>query len=174
MYSKLYECMIAKDGDQGERLKAVVKAFARRLCTEFKLDEDEVSILRLTSDGGSLGYVIPDKLEKVAAIPINSNRSTTAWAARNKQGRILNIINIPRSTSVFQAVRLEDITNPIQKLMVAPIISHDQLIGVIQISRKGPTLDSAGPDFVPEDLDRLVKVAKDFADILIRLDHVPA
>lgn len=152
------------------KLKSLVQTFASRLRSDFKLNEDEVAILRVTSDGGSLCYMVPEKLEDIAAIPLNSNRSTTAWTARNKQGRILNIINVPRSTSVFQTIRLEDVANPIQKLMVAPIMISDQVIGVVQISRKGPTLESAGPDFTNQDLEQLCRLATDFAKTVLRLN----
>ena len=49
---------------------------------------------------------------------------------------------------------------PIQKIMSAPIVDEEgDVLGVIQISRKGPAPISAGPDFTIDDLHRLEKAA---------------
>ena len=44
--------------------------------------------------------------------------------------------------------------------MSAPIVDEEgDVLGVIQISRKGPAPTSAGPDFTIDDLHRLEKAA---------------
>ena len=43
----------------------------------------------------------------------------------------------------------------IQKLMSAPVISMNKVLGVIQICRKGLTGPAAGPDFSQADLQKL-------------------
>jgi hypothetical protein len=47
----------------------------------------------------------------------------------------------------------------IQKLMTVPVLVEGKVAGIIQVSRKGPTLVGAGPDFVSADLQRLVGLA---------------
>jgi len=49
----------------------------------------------------------------------------------------------------------------IQKLMSAPILAPGgEVIGVIQISRKAPRPAAAGPDFTPDDLEKLESIAQ--------------
>ena len=49
----------------------------------------------------------------------------------------------------------------IQKLMSAPVLTADgEVIGVIQVSRKAPRPDAAGPDFTAEDLRTLETVGR--------------
>ena len=49
----------------------------------------------------------------------------------------------------------------IQKLMSAPVLtSNGEVIGVIQVSRKAPRPDAAGPDFTTEDLRKLEAVGR--------------
>ena len=43
----------------------------------------------------------------------------------------------------------------IQKMMSVPMMNEGKVCGVIQISRKGFDVASAGPDFTNEDLQRL-------------------
>jgi hypothetical protein len=47
----------------------------------------------------------------------------------------------------------------IQKLMSAPVVAAGRVVGVIQVSRKGPNLIDSGPDFAGADLQRLVGMA---------------
>src|SRR5258707_11044572 len=66
----------------------------------------------------------------------------------------------PRSTlfpyttlfrSVFEGVKLAaESAELIQKIISAPILSGDRVVGVIQISRKGANSKAAGPDFTSE------------------------
>ncbi len=55
---------------------------------------------------------------------------------------------------------LAEMPDPIQKLMSAPIISEDEnVLGVMQVCRKGMTPGIAGIDFTEEDLALLVIAA---------------
>ncbi|MFZ0998948.1 MAG: GAF domain-containing protein, partial [Candidatus Sulfotelmatobacter sp.] len=57
----------------------------------------------------------------------------------------------------------------IQKLMSAPVLDRSgEVIGVIQISRKAPRLEAAGPDFTPEDLQKLEAVARFVGTLLVK------
>ena len=46
-----------------------------------------------------------------------------------------------------------------QKLMSAPEVGPNGTLGVLQISRKGTSAPSSGPDFTPADLQKLVAAA---------------
>jgi hypothetical protein len=50
--------------------------------------------------------------------------------------------------------------------MSAPVIAEGKLVGVIQVSRKGKTLATAGPDFTPKDLTDLVAIGQQVGRLL--------
>jgi hypothetical protein len=57
----------------------------------------------------------------------------------------------------------------IQKLLAVPLRGPaTALMGVLEISRRGKTPDEAGPDFLPEDLHRLERLAAAAAEALPR------
>ncbi|MGB6811990.1 MAG: GAF domain-containing protein, partial [Candidatus Sulfotelmatobacter sp.] len=50
----------------------------------------------------------------------------------------------------------------------APVLAKNgEVIGVIQISRKAPRLEAAGPDFTPEDLRKLEAVARFVGTLMV-------
>lgn len=71
---------------------------------------------------------------------------------------------------MFEVVKLADAKNEvdvIQKLMTAPVTaSDDQVVGVIQVSRKAKYLPEAGPDFTPEDLKKLEAIATSIGKLM--------
>jgi hypothetical protein len=71
-----------------------------------------------------------------------------------------------RHASVFEGIKLADSNGeektptPIQKLMSVPVFGdHQNVLAVVQISRKGKDAVAAGPDFSQEDLHRLEEAA---------------
>ncbi len=46
----------------------------------------------------------------------------------------------------------------IHKIMSAPIVVENKVVGVVQISRKGRTAGEAGPDFTPQNLRDLISI----------------
>ncbi len=49
----------------------------------------------------------------------------------------------------------------IQKMMSAPVLAgNEEVLGVIQVSRKAPRPAAAGPDFTAEDLRKLEAVGR--------------
>ena len=64
---------------------------------------------------------------------------------------------------MFEVVKLgeaDDSNEVIQKLMSAPVLSpSEKVLGVIQVCRKAKSAAAAGPDFTPQDLQRLKSAA---------------
>jgi len=52
----------------------------------------------------------------------------------------------------------------IQKILSAPIVRDNRVIGVVQLCRKGTSPTNAGPDFAASDLNEL----KNLGDLLAR------
>ena len=141
---------------------------ANELAKVFGVKTTEVGILRV--DKTNLIFVYPPKLHNVGSIPLNTTGSVAARTATSKRAEVINNFAQTKHTSVFEAVELESKTKEIgkehdhtlhmiQKLMSVPVVSGTGTVGVIQVSRKGPSAPAAGPDFSAQDLQKLVAVA---------------
>ena len=153
-----------------DRLQALSKPnldTPEKVCAElanlFGVRRDEVALLRL--QGRMLHFVFPAELRAAGAIPLSSS-AVAARTATTRKSEVFNSFVRVKHSSVFEMVKLgsqETAPDPevrvIQKLMTAPVVgAKDAVVGVVQISRKGPTLASAGPDFTLDEL-QLLEVA---------------
>jgi len=127
----------------------------------FQVKATEVALLELR--GKLLHFLFPEELRTAGAIPVSSS-AVAARTANEKKSEIFNSFAQINHFSVFELVKLGDSgldSQVIQKLMSAPVLdSSDGVLGVIQISRKGPRPAIAGPDFTPADLLKLESVAR--------------
>jgi hypothetical protein len=125
----------------------------------FRVRETEVALLELC--GTLLNFVYPAELKTAGAIPLSSS-AVAARTARTREAELSNGFTQVKHFSIFELVKLGDTgldAQVIQKMMSAPVVARDgKVIGVIQISRKAPRLEAAGPDFTPEDLEKLQAV----------------
>jgi hypothetical protein len=127
----------------------------------FRVSHTEVALLELS--GTMLNFLYPAELKTAGAIPLSSS-AVAARTARSKQAELFNGFAEVKHFSIFELVKLgatglDD--QVIQKLMSAPVLArHEEVIGVIQVSRKAPRPAAAGPDFAVEDLRKLESVAE--------------
>jgi len=127
-----------------------------RVAKLFGVKEDEVAIMELAPSGRTLRFVMPEKLRQVGSIPLSSNTALASRTARERRSDIINNFSSARHASVFEAVPLgRHPDEAIQKIMSAPILREDAVIGVAQICRKGASPMTAGPDFNSRDLSEL-------------------
>jgi hypothetical protein len=135
----------------------------------FKVRATEVALLELT--GTLLNFVYPAELQTAGAIPVSSS-AVAARTARTKEAELSNGFAEVKHFSVFELVKLGDTgldAQVIQKLMSAPILNREgKVIGVIQVSRKAPRLEAAGPDFTPEDLRKLESVGRTVGTLIAK------
>ena len=126
----------------------------------FQVRESEVALLEL--NGRLLNFIYPAELKTLGAIPLASS-SVAARTARTKQSEFFNGFAQVNHFSVFELVKLGETgldAQVIQKLMSAPVLAgNGEVIGVIQISRKAPRPEAAGPDFTLDHLRKLELVA---------------
>ncbi len=135
-----------------ESLERVATAIA----AVFRLKPDEVAILELLPPGKLLRFVLPEKLRAVGSIPLTSNTALAARTARESRSDIVNNFTSFRHASVFEGVPLgRRYDESIQKMMSAPIVHENRVIGVVQLCHKGISPVDAGPDFTPIDLAQL-------------------
>jgi GAF domain len=145
-----------------DSLERVAKAIA----SIFHLKTDEVAILEILPPGRLLRFVLPDKLRAVGTIPLSSSSALAARTVRSRRAEVVN--NFPgfRHATVFEAVPLgRRHDEPIQKIVSAPILNDNRVIGVVQLCRKGSSSTDAGPDFTAGDLAEL----KGLGNFLTRL-----
>ena len=112
----------------------------------------------------------PARTEKRGIIPLTSNSALAARTARDSRPEINNNFSAVRHATVFEGVKAGTTTGEsIQKIISAPMLFEGKVVGVIQISRKGGSLVSAGPDFTPEQLGRVLAICKPLGKLVSRL-----
>ena len=135
----------------------------------FHVKETEVALLELR--GKLLHFLFPEELRTAGAIPLSSS-AVAARTAQTKKAEIFNSFTQVKHFSIFELVKLGNSgldAQVIQKLMSAPILTKTrEVLGVIQISRKGPRPATAGPDFTPADLQKLESVAQWVAKLMAK------
>jgi len=153
------------DGGETIRLNRALELISKN----FGVQQHEVAILGLTTDERSLRFLAPDNLRIVGQIPLSSTNSLAARTVREKRPELVNHFTVVPHASVFEAVPIADELrgDPIQKIMSAPIISGNQVIGVVQVSRKGKTLVEAGADFTHTQLRELKTIADALAPCIL-------
>ena len=140
---------------------AGLASIAEGVVKNFQVGQDEVAILGVDQTGKFLRFLVPEKLQGIGKIPLTSTSSLAARTAREKRADLINRFTAVPHASVFEAVPLrEERGDPIQKIMSAPVLFDGKVLGVIQVSRKGKSTASAGPDFTPQDLRELVGAAE--------------
>jgi GAF domain-containing protein len=138
---------------------ATLNKLAEQVSKSFSVKSDEVALLALVQQDKFLRFVVPEKLQQVGNLPMTSTNSLAVRTAREKRPEIINNFTTARHPTVFEAVPLgQERGDPIQKIMSAPLVAENKVVGVIQVSRKGKTLGAAGPDFGPKELTNLVAV----------------
>jgi GAF domain-containing protein len=135
-----------------EECAKVAEAIAHR----FSVDPDEVAILALSPKKKTLRFIVPEKLAPVGTIPLTSTSALAARTARERKPEIVNNFSSARHASVFEGVPLgRRQGETIQKIMSAPILDGNEVLGVIQISRKGHSSTDSGPDFTHNEIIEL-------------------
>ena len=130
-----------------------LEKMARTLAKLFRVNADEVAVLKLDLKHKRLKFVIPEKFTPVGTIPLTSTTALAARTARERKPELVNNFSTARHANVFEAVPLgRDPTELIQKIMSAPIHDGNRVHGVVQISRKARSAAKAGADFAQKDL----------------------
>jgi len=148
---------------------------AAQIALPFGAKKDEVAILRVSPDTKMLRFLYPIKLTKIGTIPLTTAHSLAAKNIRDKRGEIVNNFSVYKHPTVFEAVDLseQEKAAPIQKIMSTAMIADGNVVGVIQISRKGRGGDPIGPDFTQRDLAELTTVGAILGKYLATLPFAP-
>jgi hypothetical protein len=155
-------------GDADGTSPIVWSSVAERIAKSLGVKADEVGILGLSAKWRHLHFLAPEALKNVGFIPLTSNSAMAARTARESRPEIDNNFANARHATVFEGVKIGtgEPGDAIQKIISAPILVASKVIGVIQISRKGSNSATAGPDFTPGDLGKVLALSKPLGKLL--------
>jgi hypothetical protein len=141
---------------------------AERIARNLNVKTEEVGILGLSNKWRHLYFLFPEALRNVGFIPLTSNSALAARTVRESRPEINNNFATARHATVFEGVKTSgvDAGEAIQKIISAPILAGDKVIGVIQVSRKGPNAANAGADFTAADLGKVLALCKPLGKLL--------
>jgi hypothetical protein len=137
-----------------------------KLAQILRVRRNEVALLR--QEKGSLRFIYPAELRSAGVLPL-SGSAVAARTATTRTSLLSNTFMQVKHASLFEAVKLgavdeEDRSQdqmPIQKIMSVPVVgSEGNVMGVVQVSRKGLDVSVAGTDFTGEDLKHLEQAAE--------------
>jgi hypothetical protein len=142
---------------------------AEGIAKNLSVRTDEVAILGVSNRWRHLYFIVPEALKNVGFIPLSSKSALAARTVRESRPEIINDFTSVKHASVFEGVKFAPESGEvIQKIISAPILSGDRVLGVIQISRKGANAKLAGPDFISGDLGKVLALCKPLAKLLQR------
>ncbi len=137
-----------------------------KLAQALHVRRSEVALLRL--EKGSLRFIFPPELRSAGVLPLTGS-AVAARTAATRTPLLSNAFTRVKHVSLFEAVKLEageeedrsQQQMPIQKIMSVPVVrARGDVMGVVQVSRKGLDASLAGTDFTGEDLKQLERAAE--------------
>ena len=174
--------IMSSTGNQGSAAKAAKAGVSElesmlsespssdRVCLKLahilRVRRSEVALLRL--EKGSLRFIFPPELRSAGVLPLTGS-AVAARTAATRSPLLSNTFMRVKHVSLFEAVKLgagteeEDRSQeqmPIQKIMSVPVLRSGNVMGVVQVSRKGLDASLAGEDFTGEDLKQLERAAE--------------
>jgi hypothetical protein len=138
----------------------------QKLAKMLHVRRSEVALLRL--EKGSLKFLFPLELRSAGVLPL-SGSAVAARTAATRTPLLSNTFMRVKHVSLFEAVKVgngeEEDKNaeqmPIQKIMSVPIVSSEgNVMGVVQVSRKGLDAALSGADFTGDDLKQLEQASE--------------
>jgi len=151
-----------------------LEAAAAYLAETFAVRPDEIAVFIHDQVFGkeALRFLWPQHLARSASgyIPLSSESSLAVRTFTENRPFLNLTFASTQHASYFEILPVEREKRkrppPIQKIISAPARMAEGFEGVIQISHKGDTPDSAGPDFEPLHLDLLVHLSAVIAELL--------
>ncbi|HKF41452.1 MAG TPA: GAF domain-containing protein [Candidatus Acidoferrum sp.] len=161
LVSELERIANAVEADAANAADVSLAAVAEKIAKELRVKMDEVAILGVSTRWRHLHFMVPAALKNVGFIPLTSKSALAARTARESRPEINNDFSAVRHATVFEGVKAATTSGEsIQKIMSAPILNEEKVVGVIQISRKGDSPATAGPDFTSDDLGKVLVLCR--------------
>jgi len=170
LVSELERLISVLGSDDLELSQISLPAVAERIAKSFSVRVNEVAIMGMSLRWRHLHFLVPEALKKVGYIPLSSTSALAARTARESRPEIINNFGSTRHACVFEGVKIgNESAEAIQKIISAPILYEGKVVGIIQISRKGESAKTVGPDFTAAELGKVLALCKPLGKILQRL-----
>ncbi len=167
LVSELEKLASALELDKASGAEVSMPALAEKISKELRVKVDEVAILAVSNRWRHLHFLVPAALKNVGFVPLTSNSALAARTARESRPEINNNFSTVRHATVFEGVKAATTSGEsIQKIISAPILNEGRVVGVIQISRKGDSPATAGPDFTAEELGKVQAISRPLAKLV--------
>jgi hypothetical protein len=165
--SELERIANAIESDATAASQISLARIAERIAKNLGVRPDEIALMGVSTRWRHLHFLVPESLKQVGFIPLSSTSAIAARTARESRPDIINNFASVRHATVFEGAKTGgESSELIQKMISAPILSGDKVVGVIQVSRKGPNPSLAGPDFSAEDLGKVLALCKPLGKLL--------
>jgi hypothetical protein len=123
------------------------------------LPEGCVFVLAVHRDGKSLEFAYPVQL-KGNIVPVD-RKSIAGRAVITKRSYISNRVGEEKGFFLFDWLIGMGNTQ-IQKMITYPVMFVDNVVAVVQVTRRGVSFSEAGPDFQNGDLEKIQSILDDF------------
>lgn len=138
--------------------EAKVEASVDAVCRIFAVEKHETAVFALDREQDAFTFLWPADMRTSGSIPFSADRSLLAITARERRGRVNNSFASTPHLFVFESFGREK-SGPIQRIMSAPMLKGEDLVGVIQVCRKGADADAALRKFTDPELKALCSIA---------------
>jgi len=170
LVSELERIANALEKEEKTAAEIDLPTIAERIAKHLGVNQDEVAVLGVSHRWKHLHFIVPVALKNVGFIPLTSNSALAARTVRESRPEINNNFSAARHATVFEGVKTATTSGEsIHKIVSAPILCEGKVVGVMQISRKGSSSNSAGPDFTAEDLGKVLAICRPLGRLVLRL-----
>jgi hypothetical protein len=149
-----------------------VKTIADFLVQRFGVSDAEIALLLMRPSQKVLRFAYPleHSKERTNLVPLNSPGVATT-VVRSGRGIIHNDMSRVTRLDIFELIPTgRGKAVEIQKMVAAPLaLSGGEVVGVVEVSRKGKDLQEAGRDFTPAELTDLTQIGAAVAPWLRQL-----
>jgi hypothetical protein len=167
LVSELERLATALGSADAQSTQISLPSVGERIAKTFGVRIDEVAIMGVSTRWRHLYFLVPEALKNVGYIPLSSTSALAARTARESRPEINNNFAATRHASVFEGVKIgNESAEAIQKIVSAPILYESKVVGIIQISRKGASAKTVGPDFTADDLGKVLALCKPLGKLL--------
>ena len=137
---------------------------AKALSSTFRVQPDEVACFRFNPDLEGFSFLWPLEMKEAGTIPFSANRSLLVRTAEERKAFLDNSFASTPHLFVFEGFNKRN-NSPIQRIMSVPILRGEELLGALQLCRRGGTSDGL-PMFSEAELAALGEIVKVVATFL--------
>src|SRR3984957_13431335 len=138
--SELERIANAIESDATATSQVSLTGIAQRIAKNLGVKPDEIALMSVSNRWRHLHFLVPESLKQVGFISLSSTSAVAARTARESRPDIINNFAGVRHATVFEGVKIGgESSELIQKMISAPILFGDKVVGVIRSAAKART-----------------------------------